>query len=298
MLEIQAGPVLGPGGAVILVEGVARDVTDDRRNAQLVSEAQQALLEAEKMAALGAMVAGVAHELATPVGIGVTAASHAADLCREASRELRDGRLTRSGLESLLASLSQAAAAARANLDRAADLIQNFKQVAVDQSRSQERAFDLAEYLDEIVLSLGPRFKGTAHRLRVDCPRGIVLRRDPGALYRVVSNLVVNSLEHGFEEMLTGTIDITVSCAASQVVLTYRDDGRGMTREQQQRLYERFYTTRRHRGGTGLGMHIVWNNVKHALGGTIACASAPGKGTVFTLSLPQNVENPDAVTPH
>lgn len=292
VLELHAAPVVGAGGRVLSVEGVAREVTDERRNAQLVIEANQALLEAEKMAALGAMVAGVSHEMATPVGIGVTAASHLADLCQEGSARLQEGRLTRSGLDSLLQSMSQAAGAVQANLDRAADLIQNFKQVAVDQSSGQERDFDLAEYLDEIVLSLRPRFKGTAYRLVVDCPRGIIIHGDPGALYRIIVNLVVNSLEHGFEDLIAGTISISAGRGSAGVVIDYRDDGRGMTREQRKRLYEPFYTTKRHRGGTGLGMHIVWSNVKHALGGTITCASAPGKGTRFSVVIPQHVEAP------
>jgi Amt family ammonium transporter len=162
--------------------------------------------------------------------------------------------------------------------------------VAVDQSSGQERDFDLAEYLDEIVLSLQPRFRGTAYRLVVDCPPGITIHGDPGALYRIVVNLVVNSLEHGFEDLLAGTITISASRTDAGIVIEYRDDGRGMSREQRQRLYEPFYTTRRNRGGTGLGMHIVWSNVKHALGGTISCASSPGKGTRFTVVIPQHVE--------
>jgi signal transduction histidine kinase len=269
---------------------VARDVTEERRNAELVIEAHEALLEAEKMASLGAMVAGVSHEMATPVGIGVTAASHLADLCAEGGVSLRDGLLTRSGLEQLLSSMEQAAGAVQVNLARAADLIQNFKQVAVDQSSAQERDFNLREYMDEIVLSLRPRLKNTAHSLRVECPDDIVMHGDPGALYRVISNLVVNSLEHGFETMIAGTISITVSKDVFGVVIDYRDDGRGMTREQRQKIYDPFYTTKRNRGGTGLGMHIVWNNVKHALGGSITCVSAPGKGARFTLVIPQHVE--------
>lgn len=290
IVEVHAVPVLNADGAVTSVEGVARDVTEERRNAALVIKAHEALLEAEKMAALGAMVAGVSHEMATPVGIGVTAASHLADLCVEVGVSLRDGLLTRSGLEQLLSSMEQASGAVQVNLARAADLIQNFKQVAVDQSSAQERDFDLREYLDEIVLSLRPRLKTTAHTLRVECPDDIVMHGDPGALYRVISNLVVNSLEHGFETMISGTITITVSKDVFGVVIDYRDDGRGMTREQRQKLYEPFYTTKRNRGGTGLGMHIVWNNVKHALGGSITCVSAPGKGARFTLVIPQHVE--------
>ncbi|HPF69934.1 MAG TPA: HAMP domain-containing sensor histidine kinase, partial [Candidatus Krumholzibacteria bacterium] len=189
-----------------------------------------------------------------------------------------------------LESMGQAAAAVQANLGRAGDLIQNFKQVAVDQSTVQERDFDLAAYLDEIVLSLRPRFRGTGFRLDVDCPAGIVLHGDAGALYRVISNLVVNSLDHGFAGMLTGTIVIAARRGDEGVVIDYRDDGCGMTREQQQRIYEPFYTTRRGRGGTGLGMHIVWTNVKQVLGGTISCVSAPGRGTRFTLTIPQHVE--------
>jgi PAS domain S-box-containing protein len=290
LLEVHASPVLAEDGALLSVEGVARDVTDERRNARLVIEANEALLEAEKMAALGAMVAGVAHEMATPVGIGVTAASHLAELCDEGRDQLESGRLTRSGLDELLQSMQQAAGAVQANLARAADLIQNFKQVAIDQSSGQERDFDLAEYLDEIVLSLRPRLKGTPYRLVVDCPPGIVIHGDPGALYRVVANMVVNSLDHGFEALLAGNIAISVACRGNSIVMEYRDDGRGMTREQRQRLYEPFYTTKRNRGGTGLGMHIVWSNVKHALGGTISCASSPGKGTRFTLVVPRQME--------
>jgi PAS domain S-box-containing protein len=289
-VEVHAAPVLGADGSVTSVEGVARDVTEERRNAELVIEAHEALLEAEKMASLGAMVAGVSHEMATPVGIGVTAASHLADLCAEGGVSLRDGLLTRSGLEQLLSSMEQAAGAVQVNLARAADLIQNFKQVAVDQSSAQERDFNLREYMDEIVLSLRPRLKNTAHSLRVECPDDIVMHGDPGALYRVISNLVVNSLEHGFETMIAGTISITVSKDVFGVVIDYRDDGRGMTREQRQKIYDPFYTTKRNRGGTGLGMHIVWNNVKHALGGSITCVSAPGKGARFTLVIPQHVE--------
>lgn len=290
VVEIHAVPVVTPDGRVTSIEGVARDVTEERRNAELVIEAHAALLEAEKMAALGAMVAGVSHEMATPVGIGVTAASHLSDLCAEGLASLGAGKLTRSGLDQLLSSMSQAAGAIQVNLDRTADLIQNFKQVAVDQSSSRERDFDLRDYLDEIVLSLRPRLKTTAHSLRVECPEGITMHGDPGALYRVITNLVVNSLEHGFETMIAGTISIKVATDAFGVVIDYRDDGRGMTREQRQRLYEPFYTTRRHRGGTGLGMHIVWNNVKHALGGSITCVSAPGKGARFTIVIPQHVE--------
>ncbi len=290
VVEIHAAPVLAANGTIVSIEGVARDVTDERRNAELVIEAHEALLEAEKMAALGAMVAGVSHEMATPVGIGVTAASHLADLCAEGSATLDDGRLTRSGLEQLLSSMGQAAGAIQVNLSRAADLIQNFKQVAVDQSSAQERDFDLREYLDEIVLSLRPRLKTTAHTLKVECPAGIAMHGDPGSLYRIITNLVVNSLEHGFETMIAGSITITVSTDVFGVVIDYRDDGCGMSREQRQRLYEPFYTTKRNRGGTGLGMHIVWNNVRHALGGSITCVSAPGKGARFTLILPQHVE--------
>lgn len=290
VLEIHAVPVLDQRGEVQSVEGVARDVSEDRRNARLVNDARERLLEAEKMAALGAMVAGVSHEMATPLGIGLTAASHLSALCSDGSASLADGSLTRSGLEMLFDSMTDAAGAVQANLERAGGLIQNFKQVAVDQSSVQERDFDLAGYLGEIVQSLQPRFRGTGFRFEMDCPRGIMMHGDPGALYRVVSNLVMNSLDHGFEGMLSGAISLTARRGEGGVVIEYRDDGKGMTREQRQRLFEPFYTTKRGRGGTGLGMHIVWTNVKQILGGTITCVSAPGKGTRFTLTIPQHVE--------
>lgn len=290
VLEVQENPVFDKDGLVVSVEGLCRDVTADRQNQKLVLKAQKQLVETEKLAAMGSLVAGLSHEINTPVGIGVTAASHLAqeiDTCR---RAYRLENLTRADFESFLGSALESAELVQTNLNRAADLLQNFKLVATDQAAGQARAFKLAEYLRDVVQSLAPRFKNTGFKVTCQCPENLEMHCDPGALYQVVSNLVMNSLSHGFEGMLVGEITIDARAKRDGVELTYRDNGNGMSRQELARLYEPFYTTKRGRGGTGLGMHIVYNNVTQTLGGTITCASKPGRGTRFQIRVPLMAE--------
>jgi PAS domain S-box-containing protein len=290
ILEVQSVPVRLADGAVVAVEGVARDVTEERRNSQLVMEARERLLETEKLAALGGMVAGLTHEMATPVGIGVTAATHLIQTCRTGMSAYEQGRLTRTGFETTFEALGEAAVAVHANLERAAELLRNFKQVVTDQSAAEVRTFDLGLYLHEIVTSLRPRFRRTGFSVDVQCPEGIMLHCDPGVIYRVISNLVMNSLTHGFDGLLTGRITIGVTQEGKTVRLEYRDDGAGMSPEQLAHIYEPFYTTKRGQGGTGLGMHIVHGSVTRALGGAIACRSRHGRGTSFDITIPCTAE--------
>ena len=258
-----------------------------RRTLDELRLAQKQLVESEKMAALGALVAGVAHEINTPLGIGVTAASHLETESKRVRALVADGGLKRSDLEAYLDTAGSSSELILRNLKRADHLVKSFKQVAVDQSSEQRRVIELAEYLDEILTSLHPRLKRTKHEVVVDCDPTIRVNTFPGALYQVVVNLVINSLMHGFEEIAAGRVDLAVRCVDGQVEIDYRDNGRGMPETVRARIFEPFFTTKRGQGGSGLGMHIVYNLVTQMLGGTVACDSAPGQGVRFLVKFPQ-----------
>jgi PAS domain S-box-containing protein len=286
IIEILEVPVFDNGGEVISVEGIGRDVTETRHNEELIKDAQLKLLEQEKLAALGSLVAGLSHEINTPVGIGVTAASHLNLEVQECLRAYRKSELTRQDFEEFLDLSRESSDLIASNLNRAADLLQNFKLVATDQSAEMERLFNLKEYLEDVTRSLSPRLRNTGFHISVDCPADLEMKCDPGSLYQILSNLIINSLMHGFEGLLVGQISISASLETTGLVIAYSDNGNGMSRMDQARIYEPFFTTKRGRGGTGLGMHIVYNNVTQNLGGSISCSSKPGRGTRFTISVP------------
>ncbi len=286
IMEILEVPVFSKAGAVTSVEGIGRDVTEARRNQDLIQNAQRQLVEQEKLAALGSLVAGLSHEINTPVGIGVTAASHLNLAVQNCLRKYEADELTRPDFEEFLDLSRESSEMIATNLNRAADLLQNFKLVATDQSAEMERVFKLKEYLEDVARSLSPRLRNTGFRITIDCPEDLEMKCDPGSLYQILSNLVMNSLMHGFEGMLVGQINISARTVSKGLVITYSDNGNGMNRKDQARIYEPFFTTKRGRGGTGLGMHIVYNNITQNLGGSITCVSKPGRGTRFTIEVP------------
>lgn len=269
----------------------------EKANAELtrtldqLTRAQRQLVESEKLAALGGLVAGVAHEINTPLGVGVTAASHLQQETVYLARAVQESRMTRADLDHFLEQAQMSSDLVLRNLDRASQLVRSFKQVAVDQSSEQRRAFRLGEYLAEILLSLHPRIK--KHRTQVDvvCDEDLVMDTYPGALYQIIVNLVINSLVHAFDDDQGGRIEITAVRDGDQVVLDFRDDGKGMSESVQKRVFEPFFTTRRGSGGSGLGLHIVYNLATQVLGGTVSCDSEPGKGTHFRLLLPRLAPN-------
>ena len=253
---------------------------------------QKEMIHSAKMAALGDLVAGVAHEVNTPIGVSVTAASFLVERTRQLRDLYQKGEMKRSDLEKYLALAEESSSSVLSNLERAAELVQSFKKVAADQSSEEKRIFDMKNYLEQILVSLRPQFKRTPHRVQMDCPDGLMLDSFPGAIMQIMTNLIMNSLIHGFADGLPGEIIVHVEPAGEDVVLTYRDTGVGMDREQKERIYDPFYTTTRGSGGTGLGMNIVYNLVTQTLKGAILLETSPGQGAIFKLTLPRD---PDRV---
>lgn len=251
-----------------------------------LEKAQNQLVESEKMAALGGLVAGVTHEVSTPLGIGVTAASHLEQQTRDIRERFEANRISRSELEAYLTTASEAAHMILANLTRASENIQSFKQVAGDQTHDARRPFNLRHCIDNVLLSLRPRLKHTPFTLTVECPDMLVLDSYPGAFSQILTNFIMNALVHGFEGRDEGHIAIAVESRDGTVILSFADDGKGMDADQVSHIFEPFFTTRREQGGTGLGLHIVYNLVTQTLAGEITCTSEPDQGTTFILTIP------------
>lgn len=251
--------------------------------------AQQQLVEAEKLASLGGLVAGVSHEINTPLGIGLTSATYLQERLVKLEEEYKAGSFKRSTLEKFMHIADEGLAATVTNLRRAASLVQSFKQVAVDQTSEVLREFELYSYLGEVLTSLRPRWKRSTHSVELHDEgdvKGIIVKTYPGVIMQIMSNLISNSLVHGFEGMQNGVVEIVLRRANGDMSIDYRDNGKGMTPEQIQRVFEPFFTTKMGSGGSGLGMHIVWNLVTRKLGGTIECHSELGKGARFIITFP------------
>ncbi|MCP4714115.1 MAG: hybrid sensor histidine kinase/response regulator [Deltaproteobacteria bacterium] len=255
-----------------------------------LKQTQEQLVQSEKMASLGGLVAGVAHEINTPIGIGVTAASHLQEQTKYFAELYAAGTLARSDFESYVNTARESSQMMLSNLNRAADLIHGFKQVAVDQSSEERRSFKIKGYVEEVLQSLRPQLGKTRHSVTVTCQEDFTVNSFPGALAQIVTNFVLNSLQHGFEDMSDGRIDISIARHDTWARMVYQDSGRGLTPETCEKIFEPFYTTKRSRGGSGLGMHIVYNLVTQTLGGTITCSSTPGNGIRFELQFSCNKE--------
>ena len=250
--------------------------------------AQRSLIEAEKLAALGGLVAGVAHEVNNPVGISLTVASSLARRCELFEKEIRDGTVRRSKFEEFIALNRDSAHLLVDNLLRAGELIQSFKQVAVDRSVTERRTFDLGEATSQIVASLRPVLKKTPMTLTVNCAEGLVMHSYPGPYGQVITNLFLNAVTHAFPDGRTGSVVIEARGLNKDAVeVTVADDGAGMTEEVRKHAFDPFFTTRRSEGGTGLGLHIIHTLVTQRLGGQLILESEPGRGTVFRLILPR-----------
>ena len=248
-----------------------------------LNKAQERLLESEKMASLGSLAAEISHEVNTPIGISITSASVLTDTINEINAKMAAKNMSKQELKDYNQQIEQSIFLLNNNLKRASELLMSFKQVAVDQTSNKVRQINLRHYLDEITQSLQPKLKAHRHIINIDCPKNLIIETQAGALSQIFTNLIINSIVHGFEGIEEGQIDISVTMDGDRIKIDYSDNGRGVDQSQLDKLFERFYTTKDQDGGTGLGTSIVKNLVTDNLNGEIAVSSAPEKGLSYHI---------------
>lgn len=247
---------------------------------------QQKLDENEKLVALGNLVAGVAHEINTPLGIGVTTSSYMQKINEASRRALIEGRFSKKDLVEYMEGMDESLELLQNNLGRASEIIQSFKRIAVDQINETLEEFNVAEYIHSIIISLKHEYKKHNHSFNVNCDEDFVIKGYPGILAQILTNFIMNSIIHGFSEMEKGQIDISAFKEKDNFVLKYSDDGCGISDENLKKVFTPFFTTRKNSGGSGLGLNIVYNLVTNKLKGSISVSSKLGEGTTFIIKIP------------
>ncbi|WP_245331915.1 PAS domain-containing sensor histidine kinase [Bradyrhizobium sp. NAS80.1] len=295
-------PLRMPNGEIVAVNVAAEEITERKRAEREIRSAKDAaetalrhlrdvqatLVEAEKLAALGRMVAGVAHEINTPLGSSLTVASTLQRKAEQFAAEVARGNLKRSTLTGFLELVRDASAQLVTNLDRAAERVQSFKQVAADQTEPHRRSFDAGELTGQVLSQFERQLRTRDIALSLHSEPGLVMDSYPGPFGQVLTNLAVNSMTHAFSSGETGSINVSLRAVDhAQVELLFADDGCGMAPDVERRAFDPFFTTRRHDGASGLGLHIVHSIVVDRLGGQLRLESKPGAGTRFQLILPR-----------
>lgn len=250
--------------------------------------AHEQLMRSETLASLGSLVAGIAHEVNTPLGVALTAGTFMIEQIQSIKKSSDSGVLTRSEFTSFLDKSLEASHIVVNNCGRAADLMQSFKQVSVDKTSDQKRTIRLAEYLQEVVTSLHPRFRKTKHQIHIDCPQDLKIETFPGALAQILTNALMNSLIHGFAGIEAGIISIQASWDPQDqnLILEYKDNGLGLDEDSLDKIFVPFKTSKADQGGSGLGTSIIHTLVTEKFGGDIVAKSEPGKGLSYTMHLP------------
>jgi len=251
-----------------------------------LNKAQDRLLEAEKMSSLGQLSAEVSHEVNTPLGISITSISYLADIITKLQQDINQQKLSKRTIDSFIDNAQHSIKLLSSNLQRAAELMTSFKQVAVDQTNDKVRLINMAKYLDEIIRSIHPKLKKTKHSIKIHCDAHIEVYTHPGAIAQIIINLIINSLMHGFHHINRGLINIEVSKEQQRLVIIYKDNGIGIDEAALKQLFDPFYTTEADKGGTGLGTHIIKNLVIDTLNGSIDADSTLGEGLSYRITLP------------
>jgi len=251
---------------------------------------QGQLVESEKMASLGDMVAGVAHEVNTPIGLGVTASTLLLDRINELKDAFENKTLKSSQLKKFLSEGQENVSIIYRNLNRAADLISSFKKVAVDQSSEDNRKFNVKQLISEVLLTLAPQLKKQPITIEVHCPENLLVTSKPGPINQILINLILNSLLHAFDGKGDGIITVSIMNLSGQLNITYSDNGNGVDPSIKNKIFDPFITTKRGSGGSGLGLHLVYNLVTQALGGHIHLESEVNQGVVFEINFPVKIE--------
>jgi len=299
-INVAAEEVTERKRAVAALQAHQRELRNARDEAQAalrhLQETQESLIESEKLAALGRLVAGVAHEVNGPVGTSLTIASSLESKAAQFAAQATQGNLRRSSLNNFLEASRKASTQLVANLSHAAELVQSFKQVAIDRSSSNRRIFDLGDITRQAIKSLRAGVQDRGLTFHLDCPSDLTMNSYPGPYGQMLSNLFLNSMTHGFPDGREGTIGIEVRASGDDdVEICFSDDGCGMSVDIRQLAFDPFFTTRRDQGCTGLGLHIVHTIVTNCLGGQISLDSEPGEGTNIRIIVPRVA--PTAVPP-
>ena len=274
-----------------LEQRVSKRTAELEASLETLKKTQGHLIQSEKMAALGGLVAGVTHEINTPIGLGVTASSFLEEKLFTLNKLYQSQDLSSKNFEKILRDAMDASATVKHNLKRAVELVGNFKEIAVDQSSEKRRRFNVRDYLDEILMSLQPKVKRTRHEIITICPEDLEINSYPGAFSQIITNLIINSLTHAFKNMDPGEMEIRITAENNRLIIVYRDNGCGMSPDAAAKIFDPFFTTRRSSGGTGLGMYIVYNLVTQTLGGQIECITSQAEGMNITIRIP--MENLD-----
>ena len=278
-----------------LNENIQVIINKDKLLEQKIEElnsTREQMIESETMASLGRLVAGVAHEINTPIGNAITAVSHQQYLNEELIRKVAEG-LGRQDLSDYLDETQEASEVIFINLNRAAKLIQSFKKVAADEIQNDIREFNLKQYIEEVLLSLRPKLKRTQIQLDLDVNQEIIMESNPGAIAQIITNFIDNSIIHAFSDNpagIEGMISIQAKKNDEEIQLIYKDNGRGIAPENLNHIFDPFFTTANHKGGTGLGLNMIYNLVHQKLKGKISVESELGKGTTFFIDVPKKIE--------
>ena len=251
-----------------------------------LKENQQKLDENERMVALGNLVAGVAHEINTPLGIGVTTSSYMKKINNEGRKALVEGRFSKKDLVNYMEGMDESLELLQYNLERASEIIQSFKRIAVDQTVESIEEFNVPQYIHSLVISLRHEYKKHKHRFNIQCDEDLSIKSYPGVLAHILTNFIMNSIIHGFAETENGEIDIIAFKEGDMFNLQYSDNGSGISEEDINRIFTPFFTTKKNLGGSGLGLSIVYNLVTKKLNGSISVTSKIGEGTTFIIKIP------------
>lgn len=256
-----------------------------KMSAEQAAELQSQLIASEKMAALGRAVAGIAHELNTPMGLCVTATSYLMEKSEQVKTDFENKNLTSDGMRVFIDSVRETLDIIMSSMNRSSEMVNNFKMVAVDVSSEKLRSFTLHDYLSRVINSLTPEIRKTSHKVEV-VGDDVLIDSYPGALSQVITNIVINALTHAFDDPQEGRITIRTVLDGSNVHINCIDDGKGMTSESLGKVFEAYYTTRDGEGGSGLGTSIIKQLVTETLQGQVSCSSEVDIGTMFTITLP------------
>lgn len=266
---------------LIIKNNELEDALDDLR------ETRTELVQTAKLNLASEVVAGVAHEINTPLGIALTLSTYLTSETFAVLKKYEEKKLTKNDLSKYLKIIDESTKTLEYNMYRATELIANFKEIAVDQTGKVRRIYNLKEYVEKILTSLYPKYKRTSHKIELDIPKNIEIDGYPGAISQVITNLIMNTLVHGFETKEAGKIKIFAENFENKVKIIYKDDGSGIDQEIIELIFDPFFTTKKGNGGSGLGLSIVYNLVTKIMGGTIKCNSEVGNGVEFIIELPK-----------